>query len=286
MKKVVGVLIILSLVWLGKVSYDVFQIHGEWVQLQDKLVKLEQNNAALNDEVVALQRQVPSTVTSVPSSTTSSHQNPSAAQLVTLQGVEPVRVIRQHSELIQFALQQQQYIYAIEQLNRLDRELETYDLAPALKQSLHQVLAKDRMTIQQYVVARNAQQNTLDALLGQIDRLLTQTLQNSVLNPGQLEPQHFWQKWLQVERVKQPNVELANRSLILKEAQLRLLLARQALLKGQYLEYQQILNTVIQQLEMLPDQGSQQLKQRLLKAKNLPVLPAPKLAVQAVLGGA
>lgn len=286
MKKVVGVLIILSLVWLGKVSYDVFQIHGEWVQLQDKLVKLEQNNAALNDEVVALQRQVPSTVTSVPSSTTSSHQNPSAAQLVTLQGVEPVRVIRQHSELIQFALQQQQYIYAIEQLNRLDRELETYDLAPALKQSLHQVLAKDRMTIQQYVVARNAQQNTLDALLGQIDRLLTQTLQNSVLNPGQLEPQHFWQKWLQVERVKQPNAELANRSLILKEAQLRLLLARQALLKGQYLEYQQILNTVIQQLEMLPDQGSQQLKQRLLKAKNLPVLPAPKLTVQAVLGGA
>lgn len=286
MKKVVGVLIILSLVWLGKVSYDVFQIHGEWVQLQDKLVKLEQNNAALNDEVVALQRQVPSTVMSVPSSTTSSHQNLSAAQLVTLQGVEPVRVIQQHSELIQFALQQQQYIYAIEQLNRLDRELETYDLSPALKQSLHQVLAKDRMTIQQYVVARNAQQNTLDALLGQIDRLLTQTLQNSVLNPGQLEPQHFWQKWLQVERVKQPNVELANRSLILKEAQLRLLLARQALLKGQYLEYQQILNTVIQQLEMLPDQGSQQLKQRLLKAKNLPVLPAPKLAVQAVLGGA
>ena len=286
MKKVVGVLIILSLVWLGKVSYDVFHIHGEWVQVQDKLVKLEQNNAALNDEVVALQRQVPSTVTSVPSSTTSSQQNPSAAQLVALQGVEPVRVIQQHSELIQFALQQQQYIYAIEQLNRLDRELETYDLSPALKQSLHQVLAKDRMTIQQYVVARNAQQNTLDALLGQIDRLLTQTLQNSVLNPGQLEPQHFWQKWLQVERVKQPNVELANRSLILKEAQLRLLLARQALLKGQYLEYQQILNTVIQQLEMLPDQGSQQLKQRLLKAKNLPVLPAPKLAVQAVLGGA
>ncbi|WP_273778236.1 hypothetical protein [Acinetobacter sp. GSS19] len=286
MKKVVGVLIILSLVWLGKVSYDVFQIHGEWVQLQDKLVKLEQNNAALNDEVVALQRQVPSTVTSVPSSTTSSQQNPSAAQLVALQGVEPVRVIQQHSELIQFALQQQQYIYAIEQLNRLDRELETYDLSPALKQSLHQVLAKDRMTIQQYVVARNAQQNTLDALLGQIDRLLTQTLQNSVLNPGQLEPQHFWQKWLQVERVKQPNVELANRSLILKEAQLRLLLARQALLKGQYLEYQEILNTVIQQLEMLPDQGSQQLKQRLLKAKSLPVLPAPKLAVQAVLGGA
>ena len=286
MKKVVGVLIILSLVWLGKVSYDVFHIHGEWVQVQDKLVKLEQNNAALNDEVVALQRQVPSTVTSVPSSATSSHQNPSTAQLVTLQGVQPVRVIQQHSELIQFALQQQQYIYAIEQLNQLDRALETYDLSPALKQSLHQVLAKDRMTIQQYVVARNAQQNTLDALLGQIDRLLTQTLQNSVLNPGQLEPQHFWQKWLQVERVKQPNVELANRSLILKEAQLRLLLARQALLKGQYLEYQQILNTVIQQLEMLPDQGSQQLKQRLLKAKNLPVLPAPKLAVQAVLGGA
>ncbi len=286
MKKVVGVLIILSLVWLGKVSYDVFQIHGEWVQLQDKLVKLEQNNAALNDEVVALQRQVPSTVMSVPSSTTSSHQNLSAAQLVTLQGVEPVRVIQQHSELIQFALQQQQYIYAIEQLNRLDRELETYDLSPALKQSLHQVLAKDRMTIQQYVVARNAQQNTLDALLGQIDRLLTQILQNSALNPGKMEPQHFWQKWLQVERVKQPNAELANRSLILKEAQLRLLLARQALLKGQYLEYQQILSTVIQQLEMLPDQGSQQLKQRLLKAKNLPVLPAPKLAVQAVLGGA
>lgn len=284
MKKVISLLVILSFIWLGKLSYDLFQISTAWSQLQEKLLKLEQSNATLNDQLVALQRQSNPAETAT-TSAAAPVQNNTALPVATPVGVEPIQVIRQHSELIQFALQQQQYVYALQQLNQLDQGLESYGLAPALKQSLHQVLATDRLSIQQFVAARSAQQNSLDALLVQIDQLFTQTLKQAPLSPAQAEPQYFWQKWLQVERVQRTPAELVHRKLILKEAQLRLLLARQALLKGQYLEYQQILSSVIQQFDDLPDANSQQLKQRLLNAKNLPVLPVPKLTVNAVLGG-
>ena len=284
MKKVVSLIVVLSLIWIAKLSYDLFQMTAQFPQLQEKILKVEQSNATLNDQLVALQRQ------SNPEGSVDEQPQMPAKTGVTgpvevPTGVEPVRVIQQHSELIQFALQQQQYVYALEQLNRLDQNLESYSLSPTLKQSLHQVLAKDRQSIQQFMTARTAQQNTLDGLLGQVDHLLGQALKQQQLSPAKAQTQYFWEKWLQVDRIEQSSADLVNRKLILKEAQLRLLLARQALLQGQYLEYQQVLVSVIQQFDYLPDANSQQLKQRLMKAKNLPVLPVPKLNIGTVLGG-
>ncbi len=284
MKKVIGLIVVLSLIWIVKLSYDLFQMTSQLPQLQEKILKLEQSNATLNDQLVALQRHFnPEDSIELPK-----QAQPQAGEAVVVDapsGVEPIWVIQQHSELIQFALQQQQYVYALEQLNRLDQNLESYSLSPALKQSLHQVLANDRQSIQHFMAARTTQQNTLDGLLSQIDRLLGQALQQQQLSPAKAETRYFWEKWLQIDRIEQSSADLVNRKLILKEAQLRLLLARQALSQGQYLEYQQVLSSAIQQFDYLPDASSQQLKQRLIKAKNLPVLPVPKLNVGAVLGG-
>lgn len=56
-----------------------------------------------------------------------------------------------------------------------------------------------------------------------------------------------------------------NRSVVLKEVQLRLLIAEQALNQGKMAEYQNELQTVMQKLNELPDATSQQLKTVLLK---------------------
>lgn len=281
MKKFVILIVVLGFMLIAKLNYDMWQISTQIPQLQEKILKSEQNNANLNDQLVALKRQLDA------DGVVTSPKQPVADTVVAgnpPRGVDPVFVIRQHSELIQFALQQQAYVYALEQLNRLDQQVEGYSLAPALKLSLHEVLAKDRQNIQQFLTARAVQKTTLDGLLSQVDRLLGAELKQQP-SPAKQQPQYFWEKWLQVEHVEQRSADLVNRKLILKEVQLRLVLARQALLQGQYLEYQQVLGSVIEQLDALPDANSQQLKQRLIKAKNLPVLPAPKLNISAVLGG-
>ena len=55
-----------------------------------------------------------------------------------------IALVQQHLDLIEFALQQQQYATAIEKLNQLSNELDDYVLAPALVSSLQQVIAKDQ----------------------------------------------------------------------------------------------------------------------------------------------
>lgn len=56
-----------------------------------------------------------------------------------------------------------------------------------------------------------------------------------------------------------------NRSVVLKEVQLRLLIAEQALNQGKMTEYQNELQSVMQKLDEMPDATSQQLKNVLLK---------------------
>ena len=74
------------------------------------------------------------------------------------------------------------------------------------------------------------------------------------------------------------------RPLILKEVQLRLLLAQQALQQGQYVEYQKSLVEMIELLNQIPDQKSRQLIQNIQKIKGFTVIPTPILNTRALLG--
>lgn len=75
-----------------------------------------------------------------------------------------------------------------------------------------------------------------------------------------------------------------DRQILIKEVQLRLILAKQALNLGQVSEYQNTVQMAIEQISQLPDRDSQQLKQKLEKIKQVPVLPIPKLAALGLLG--
>ncbi|MGE8560658.1 MAG: hypothetical protein ACN6NJ_06895 [Acinetobacter sp.] len=280
MKKILILLLILSLLWIIKLSYEVFNISAQQTELSTSLHRIEQHNANLNDQLVALQRQVNI-------SSESTHPVSATEQdLKTMEAssIDPIVVIKQQLDLIEFMLKQQKISDALDKLMYLDGNLAQYALAPSLKQSLHQVILKDKQVIQQFVSERVAQQVKVDALIHQLDNALTQELKLPQLSSSPSQAKYFWQRWVVVEPAKQPAVALMQRPLILKEAQLRLLLAHQALQQGQYLEYQESLTEIIQLLNQIPDEKSRQLIQNIQKIKGFTVIPTPKLNTRALLG--
>lgn len=280
MKKILILLLILSLLWIIKLSYDVFNVSAQQTELISSLHRIEQNNANLNDQLVALQRQVKFEAGTVAQGVQAEHD----LKAIEASNIDPVVVIKQQLDLIEFMLKQQKLNEALDKLMNLDRNLEQYTLAPSLKQSLHQVIAKDQQVIQQFASDRVAQQTKVDGLIHQLDQALTQEINIPKLSSGQPQTKHFWQRWLVIEPAKQPAVALMQRPLILKEAQLRLLLAHQALQQGQYLEYQESLTEIIQLLNQIPDEKSRQLIQNIQKIKGFTIIPTPILNTRALLG--
>ena len=276
MKKLVVIVVLIALVWIVKLSFDVMQISAQQQQLSQSLHLVEKTNANLNDQLVALQRR---------NYTQGAAEQPAVSSAVQQEdAIQPVDMVAQQLDLVEFSLQQQQFHYATEMLANLDRELNEYALAPALKQSLHQVIQQDQKQIQQFITTRDAQYQQVSQLLQQLDQQLKQQVQQPEMNPADVDDRYFWQKWLSIESAKQPATQLMQRQIILKEAQLRLLLARQVLRQGQYVQYQQEVNDIIQLLQQLPDQKAQQLVQQLEKIKNLNIVPAPSLKTRALLG--
>ena len=280
MKKFIYLLFFIAMAWLIKLSYDFYHVSKQLTEIQNSLHQSEQKNATLNDQVVALQRD-PSTNKATPAKNT---QNSSVPKQPETQTIQASTVIKQQLELVKFALQQQQFIFALEQLVLLNQNLDKYNLAESLKGSLHQAIQQDIQSIQKFSQARQEQQQQLNNALHQLDQDIYSEIQHPNLSPAKPNAEHFWQRWFQVQRVDQQAPELVNRRLILKESQLRIILAQQALLRGEYVEYQNMLKLVIQQLEQLPDAKSQKLKQQLIKIQQMPILTAPKLNTATVLG--
>ena len=277
MKKLLVLLLVLSVLWVVKISFDVHQLSVGQDTLIQQQSALEQRNASLNDQLVAINRQV-NDVAPVEGNTTSTNT------VSAVGGLQPTVLIAQQLDLVEFALQQQQYSFAVDKLNQLNRDIHTYELAPALKASLHQVLIKDQKIVMQFVQANLEQQNKIKAVLDQIDQAIAQEIKTQYTQP-EPQPEHsFWRRWIQVESVRQPNAVLMQRAIILKEAQLGLMLAEQQLQKGQYIAFQQELTEVIQTLKQLPDAKTQYFIQRLSELKKIPANTVPALNTRALLG--
>ncbi len=280
MKKFIYILSIVILAWLAKLSYDFYLLSKQMSEQQQTLLHSQQRNDNLNDQVVALQRTSPSEDTAASSALKNKEKDNHSSQM----GLNPIMLIQQQLELIQFALAQQQFVYALEKMNALKQNIQGYEIAESLKQSLLQTLSQDQQNIQQYVATQHTQQQRFSQLLQQLDQRIQQELNHPQLSPAKIQPDYFWQRWLQVERVSQPDVHLNHRVLILKEVQLRILIAQQALLRGEYQSCQNMLNAIIEQFDMLPDAESQRIKQQLIHIKQKPVVPIPKLKTREILG--
>lgn len=278
MRKLFVALSLLVILWIAKLNYDVMQNTKQLQELRTQVLHGEQANANANDQLVALQRQLASSKeASVPVPDVA---HPEGAVEHSL---NPVILVKQQLQLVQFALQQQQDVYAFEQLQKLNQEIASYNLSAALQQSLYQAISQDLQTIQQYHDNHQNQLDQLHLLFRQIDQQLNQLLfsQNQQYQPAQKK--HFWNNWFKVESTDQPQTELMNQRLVLKEMQIRLVLAKQLLESGQYDEYQQTLLEVHQLLRQAPTFNQRNLMGLLEKAKQLPAVTAPKLTALAIL---
>ncbi len=278
MKKFLYLLILFGVIWLIKISYDTYLLSKQLTGIQEILHKNEQKNAMLNDQLVALQRSaVQSPIKPLDQSKINS------TVILETTPFNPTLLLKQELRLIQFALDQQQYVYALEQLNHFDFKIEEYAVADTLKQTLHQAAEHDRKMIQSYVQMRNSKISELDDILQQLDLSLKAEQVNAELDIANPSKAYFWQKWFRVDRVDEQIPELINRKLILKELQVRVLLAQQALSSGQFLEYQNILGLMISELNALPDQFSQKLKVKIQTLKKMQIQPIPKLSSTSIL---
>lgn len=279
MKKIFILVLVLSLMWILKLSYDIFNINAQQDEFTNTLHRIEQTNANLNDQLVALKRHTSTAEENV----ASDHQNEQKIKTIQDVGIDPIMVIKQQLDLIEFMLKQQKLNDALDRLSRLNNQIDQYALAASLKQSLHEVIEKDQQVVQQFVSARAAQQTEIDAVIHQLDQALTEEIRTPKLQPHQENQGHFWQRWLVIEPAQQPAVALMQRPILLKEAQLRLLLAQYALKQGQDLTYQQSLLEIIQLLDQLPDQKAHQLIQKIQEIKGLTMIPTPVLNTRALL---
>lgn len=280
MKKLFVVVVIVAVLWLAKLSFDLFQVNAQQTELMQQQTLLQQRNAGLNDQVVALKRQLSGTTTEMSAATTS---NASIAAEAT-HSIEPMLVVGQQLDLVEFAMQQQQFAVALEKLNQLDQQLDQLSLAPALRMSLHQVIQKDRETLKQYVTERQLQSDKVKNTLQSIDQLLEKEILKPYSSKEQQKGLSFWQKWIQVESVEQPSLVLMQRSLVLKEMQLRLILAQQVLNQGQYPQFQQEITEIIKIMQQLPDASLKLIRQRLEQLKDIPVISVPLLNTRALIG--
>ncbi|MDS7966765.1 hypothetical protein RMB12_06990 [Acinetobacter sp. V117_2] len=278
MRKLVSIIILLSIAWLAKLSYDMWQISRTVPELQQSLLQSEQQYANLNDQLVALKRQIQS------QPSTGVQTAPSTNNEIIHSGITPTVVIKQKLDLIQFAIDQQQFIYAVDHLTQLQQSLPQYEIAPTLQHSLNQAIEQDKQAIQQYVIAQNQRHQLIDDLLQTIDKNIQQALARPKLEMDQSESVSWWKKWFRIEKVETPSINLMNRSVVLKEVQLRLLIAEQALNQGKMAEYQNELQSVMQKLNEMPDATSQQLKNRIAKVSHLSIVPVPKLSTLGLLG--
>ena len=276
MRKIAYFILVLGLVWLAKLSYDVAQYSQTIPQLQQQLVQSQQQYSLLNDQLVGLQRQLQD-------KNTSNTNNKLVTTPITIDGIAPAVVIKKKLQLVQFAVDQQQFIFALEQLNQLQQQMAQHQVSPALQHGLIKAMEQDKQNIQQYVLLQTQQRQQFDTLLQYLDQQLQQEMQKPDIRLQKNSERSWWQ-WFKFEKVQRTPPDLIQRSILLKEAQLRLLLAEQALHLNQATEYRKSMQEVMLLLEDLPDRSSQQMKLRVEKMLNLPVIPAPKLTTLGLLG--
>ena len=279
MKKILYLFILGLIIWLIKLSYDHFSLQKKVELLQQNQHKSEQLVASLNDQLVAVQR----SNQQVSSQSNPPQQNKNQQEIQS--EINPIKLLSQKLELIQFALDQHEFVYALEQLNQLDQLVERLALADTLQVSMHRAVEHDQKMIQQYVVAKNIQIAQLGDLLENIDANLKNEQQVQQLTSDNSSQSSWFERVFNVERVDEQMPVLLNRRLVLKEVQLRVLFAQRALQQGQYIDYQNALTSIIDELDQLPDAAAIKIKNKAKHLKQAQLLPVPKLNSKAILEG-
>ena len=291
MNKIGTLLLLLIVVWLGKLSFDFYTLKNDQVNaLNLSLTQQNQRISALYDQIVSLQQahkpilsedlQGNGQSNSTQSQNASNQSQSNALQLLnpTLASVYASNFESQR--LNQAMLQQQRISAALSQIQNLKQKLgQEQLLASSLNSTLIEALQRDQNTISQYLQQRTEHLSILQQQLQKIE---------SQLEPAPLDQasqSKSWSNWFKLQRVEpaqQP--DLHQRALHYKEMQLQLLLAQQALNTGQNAFYRQQIATLKKNLAVYPDIASQSVLKSLQKLDGIALNPAPQLSAITLLG--
>lgn len=277
MKKIIWIVMVLALIWILKLSYEIYTLSNHQTVLEQNITQIQQQNDSLNDQVAALKRRVLGSVNSTDST------GPLNGQQISNAVAGDMPLVRQQLDFIEFALQQQQYAVAIDKLNQLERALTDYELSAAMRESLQVVVAKDRIMLKQYVASEAEQNNKLKELLRRIDTEITQELAKPYQQASE-QDSSLLKRIIRIEPTSKPSAVLMQRAVILKEAQLRLIMAQNALQQGQRIGFVKALDATNEILNQLPDQKAKVWMEQIKTIKATPLSPLPTLNTRTLIG--
>lgn len=279
MKKLSLILIALLILILAKLSYETYSVSNQNIQLQFRIDQIELRNDRLNDQLVAIQRNE-----DLLKLNSSSQLGQTKAMTTVSSELNPSAVIKQKLEFIQFALQQQQWVIALEKLRLLDQQIDGYVIAESLKKSAHQAIKQDYQIVQQFVLQKESQQMQLSQFIASLDDLIQLQATANQLNTPDQQTQYFWQKWIQIERVENVSPQLSQRKSLLQEVEIQIFFAEQAFLSDQYQSYQRHLLRALQLLDQIPDPQSKKIQQQVLQLQQIKKISIPQLKTHAIFG--
>lgn len=114
--------------------------------------------------------------------------------------IAPVILIKQQLQLVQSAIDQQQFIYAIDQFKSSTAAYCPIYGFSALQHSLMKAIEQDKQAIQHYVLMQTQQQQQIDTLLQQLDQSL-QEVHNPTIKMQKAEASSWW-SWFKFEKVQ------------------------------------------------------------------------------------
>ncbi len=305
MNKIGTLLLLLIVVWLGKLSFDIYTLKNDQVNaLNLSLTQQNQRISALYDQIVSLQQaHKPILFEDLQgngqSNSTQSQNASNQSQLNALQLLNPtlasvyasnfesqrlnqdrLSYVKDRLSLIQAMLQQQRISAALSQIQNLKQKLgQEQLLASSLNSTLIEALQRDQNTITQYSQQRSEH---LSVLQQQLQKIETQLEPVALDQASQSRSWSNWFKLQRVDQVQQP--DLQQRALHYKEMQLQLLLAQQALYAGQKAFYRQQIATLAENLAVYPDATSQSVLKSLKSLDGIALNPAPQLSAITLLG--
>ena len=323
MNKIVALILLLIVVWLGKLSFDLYFVKADQLNaLNLSLNQQSQRVSALYDQLISMQQFHEQTFQENPSLTNTSQnrqsksnqpKNPNTqtsrsqqnqaqqnqAQQNSLQALNPTLASINASSFENQRLNQDRLSYVKDRLSLIQAMLQQQRISMALSQiqNLKQKLAQEQLLASSLnsalIAALQRDQNTITQYSQQRSEHLSVLQQQLQKIETQLEPvaldqasqSRSWSNWFKLQRVDQvQQPDLQQRALHYKEMQLQLLLAQQALYAGQKAFYRQQITTLAENLAVYPDATSQSVLKSLKNLDGIALNPAPQLSSITLLG--
>lgn len=323
MNKIGALILLLIVVWLGKLSFDLYFVKADQVNaLNLSLNQQSQRVSALYDQLVSMRQfheqsfqENPSLTNSVKINTSQNSQsksnqpkNPNTqisrsqqnqAQQNSLQALNPTLASINASSFENQRLNQDRLSYVKDRLSLIQAMLQQQRISMALSQiqNLKQKLGQEQLLASSLnsalIAALQRDQNTITQYSQQRSEHLSVLQQQLQKIETQLEPvaldqasqSRSWSNWFKLQRVDQvQQPDLQQPALHYKEMQLQLLLAQQALYAGQKAFYRQQIATLAENLAVYPDATSQSVLKSLKSLDGIALNPAPQLSAITLLG--